>query len=223
MVRLIYCAGGSTRYAPIAIEEGFLYGARSDDKPYFKVSFADINWRKPDLEKHLAFVQKHRPLLAVAPDVEHEDQLTHVLEYTERLAQYATHVIIVPKAFNVIERIPREPYIVLGYSVPTKYAGLDMLGTWDFQGWPVHLLGGSPAVQLHLAHYLNVFSADGNSSQLAARHGTFFSAKTGGWVSRSPEIPLGKDLPYRAFRKSCQEIRKAWERFDGTTRSSTIK
>jgi hypothetical protein len=212
MVHLIYCADGGTKYSPIAVEEGFLYGCRSDGKPTQKVSFADINWKKPNLERHLDFVREHCPLLAVAPDIEDRNKITETIRYAEQLARYAQYVIIVPKDYEVIEFLPHEPWLVLGYSVPTKYAGLDMLGTWDFLNRPVHLLGGSPMAQLHLAHYLRVFSADGNSAQGAARHGVFFSARTGEWVSRSPEIPLGDDLPYRAFRRSCQEIKKAWER-----------
>lgn len=218
MVYLIYCADGSTKYAPIALEEGFLYGCRSDGKPSQSVvSFIDINWKTINpqyLEYHLEVTKQHRPIFSVAPDIEDLRKLDKTLQYAELLSKYSKYVIIVPKADGVLDQLPHKDWIIVGYSVPTKYAGADLLGMWDMQEWPVHLLGGSPQAQLHIAHYLNVVSADGNSSQLAAARGVFWSAKTGGWISRSPEIPLGPDLPYRAFRRSCQEIKKAWDRLE---------
>lgn len=211
MPHLIYCAGHGKRFARIAVEGGYLYGYRSDSKPSESVSMVDLNWKRPDLERHAAAVEEHRPLLAVAPDVLGADALPETLRYAERLARHAERVIIVPKCPGVIERLPREPWLVLGYSVPTRYGGADAVLVWEFGGWPVHLLGGSPQAQLTLAAYLDVFSADGNAHQRAAMHGTYWSAARRGWVSRDAEgMPRGADLPYRAFARSCAEIRRAW-------------
>jgi hypothetical protein len=59
--------------------------------------------------------------------------------------------------------------------VPTKYGGTDLFLS-EFDGWPVHLLGGSPNRQLNLAYYLEVVSADGNAATRAAEFGTVFNA-----------------------------------------------
>lgn len=204
---LIYCAGASRQFADIALAAGFVYGCRSDHKPNHPVRFADLNWKTPDLDQHHAFVRAHQPTLAVAPDVLELATLDATLRYAETLAQWAQYVIVVPKAVGVLDRLPREPWLVIGYSVPTKYGGTDLLMA-ELDGWPVHLLGGSPGKQLNLADYLNVVSADGNAAARAAEYGSVFDARTRRW-QRSVE-PLGPDLPYRAFARSCEQIVRAW-------------
>lgn len=210
MTLLIYCGGYGRRFAQIAVEAGFLYGCRSDMRPHHPVAFADLRWQRPDHDRHLAFVAEHRPRLAVCPDVLVLDALSEALRYAERLAAHAERVLLVPKAAGVMAELPREPWLVVGYSVPTRYGGADAVLLAELSGWPVHLLGGSPQAQLDLAHYLDVYSADGNAHMGAARHGVWWSAARRGWVSRSDEIPQGPDLPYRAFERSCLEILSAW-------------
>lgn len=204
---LIYCAGASRRFADIAIAAGFVYGCRSDHKPNHAVRFADLNWKKPDLDQHLGFVREHRPLLAVAPDVLDLGDLSSTLRYAESLAEWADRVIIVPKAPGVMDQLPHEPWLVVGYSVPTRYGGAGLLMA-EMAGWPVHLLGGLPGRQLELAHYVHVFSADGNAAAKAAEFGAVFDARSRKWQMRAE--PLGPDLPYRAFARSCAQIVRAW-------------
>jgi Family of unknown function (DUF6610) len=204
---LIYCAGNSRRFSDIACATGFVYGCRSDHKPSRTVGFADLNWKRPDLDRHYAFVRDHQPTLAVAPDVLELDQLTATLAYAERLATHAEHVVIVPKAQGVMGILPREPWLVIGYSVPTKYGGTDLMMA-EIVNWPVHLLGGSPRRQFELAHYLNVVSADGNAAARAAEYGTVFDAHTRRW-QKSVESRVA-DMPYRAFARSCQQIVQMW-------------
>jgi len=203
---LIYCAGRGGRYADIAVATGFIYGCRSDYKPSHLVGFADLNWKRPDLDRHYAFVSEHRPQLAVAPDVLDLDALVPTLRYAERLAGVAGRVIIVPKTMGVMDRLPHEPWLVIGYSVPTRYGGTDLMMA-ELAGWPVHLLGGSPRHQLELSHYLDVFSADGNVSTVGARYGFGFDARSRRW-RLSPDN--GPDFPYRVFQRSCEQIVQAW-------------
>lgn len=207
MPELIFCAGRNRRYAAIALAHGFGYGCRSDYRPHFPVTFADLDWRRPDLERHAAFVREHQPAFAVAPDVLRAADLPATLREAERLAAHAARVIVVPKCAGLVERLPREPWLVVGYSVPTPYGGADGVLLSDLADWPVHLLGGSPRAQLRLARYLNVRSVDGNSHMKAAAFGTFWQA--GGWQKGG--IPRGTpDLPYAAFTCSCANIRAAW-------------
>ena len=214
---LIYCAGRGGRFADIAVAAGFVYGCRSDYKPSHPVGFADLNWQTPDLREHRAFVREHAPTLAVAPDVVDADDLAWTLSYAETLARWASHVVIVPKVQGIIEQLPREPWLVLGYSVPTKYGGTDLFMS-ELATWPVHLLGGSPGRQLELANYLNVFSADGNAATRAAEYGTVFDASRRRWLKGAE--PIGPDLPYRAFARSCTAIMSAWAcRLDQTARA----
>lgn len=200
----------------IALAHGFGYGCRSDDyRALAPLVFADLNWKAPDWVRHAAFVEKHRPQFAVAPDVLALDDLTATVRYAERLAQWAERIIIVPKIAGMMEALSaaREPWMVIGYSVPTAYGGADALLMWEMAGWPVHLLGGTPQKQMLLAHYLNVVSADGNAASGAARHGVYWSA--GHWVTRDRNLPKGPDLPYRAFERSCSNIVQAWQVLTG--------
>lgn len=209
---LIYCAGASRRFSEIALAAGFAYGCRSDHKPNHAVTFADLNWKRPDLDRHAAFVSEHTPGFAVAPDVLDLDQLPATLRYAERLARHAERVIVVPKAAGTMQRLPREPWLVVGYSVPTQYGGSEVLMA-EMSGWPVHLLGGSPVRQLPLRHYLDVVSVDGNAATRAAEWGTVFDGRRCRWVSGDAAkglVPGGPDLPYRAFEHSCREIVRAW-------------
>jgi hypothetical protein len=206
---LIYCAGYGRRYASIAVAHGYAYGCRSDMLPHHPVYFVDINWQKADLDYHKAFVRKHRPAMAVAPDLEWPNLLQPVLRYGLELARWAQRVVFVPKYAGAVAAIPDEPWVVLGYSVPTGYSGAPDAVLQELGCRPVHLLGGSPQAQLALAKILNVVSVDGNAAQRAARFGRCWTQASNGW-SRRDQISPGPDAPYRAFARSCAEIRRAW-------------
>ena len=150
--------------------------------------------------------------------------MPEVFGWAEEASQYVERVVIIPKAFGIIPHIPERvgnADVVLGYSVPTRYGGTQV-PVWEFGSRPVHLLGGSPHVQMRLVHYLNVVSADGNMHLLmAVRHCQFWVAGTARYASNRwwPTIrevnggePVdGADLIYEAFRRSCENIISAWE------------
>jgi hypothetical protein len=226
---LIYCGGGNRRLAEIAVAAGFRYGAQLPDTIYPDVAplwFADQDWREPRREAYMQALAEHRPTQATVLDLEREEQLPEVLEWAEEAAQHVERVVIVPKVFGIIERLPARiggADVVLGYSVPTRYAGTEV-PTWEFGHRPVHLLGGSPQAQMRLAHYLNVVSADGNMHQMFATRFCMFwvpgtaryasnrwwptlrEARGGMWGSGGPDA----DAPYEAFRRSCENIAAAW-------------
>jgi len=219
---LIYCAGGNARFAEIAIAAGFRYGAQVPNyKIYADLWFADQNWKQPDRAAYMAALAQHRPHMATVLDWERGGQLDEVLSWAEEAAQYCERVLIIPKVHSGIDRLPRQlggKEIVLAFSIPTKYGGTEV-PIWEFSGWPIHLLGGSPQAQMHYARHLNaiadVVSADGNMANKMAHFCRFWRAKPGRkghWVQLAEvgDANFGKDSNREAFRRSCENIMAAW-------------
>jgi len=129
----------------------------------------------------MACLAEHRPAMATVLDWEREDQLTEVPDWAEQAAQYVSQVLLVPKVPGGIARLPRRiggSDVVLAYSVPTRYGGT-LLPLRSFEGWPVHLLGGSPQRQMeyrrHLVNGADVVSVDGTyASKMALRYCPFW-------------------------------------------------
>lgn len=213
-MELIYCADGNRRFAQIAIDAGFLYGAQVPNTVYFPPYFCDQNWRKPNRGKYMQALAQHRPHIASVLDWEREEQLPEVLAWAEEAAQFVEVVMLIPKVQGGVSQLPRtiggKP-IRLGYSVPTSFGGT-ALGLWEFCGWPVHLLGGSPQAQMQLTRYLDVQSADGNYAGLKARqYCQFFDGQR--WLQlASTGDTDSNDAIYRAFEISCRNIYAAWQK-----------
>lgn len=156
----------------------------------------------------MAALAQHKPHIASVLDWEQQEQLPEVLAWAEEAAQYVEVVMLIPKVQGGVAQLPRaiggKP-VRLGYSVPTSFGGTS-LGLWEFGGWPVHLLGGSPQAQMQIARYLDVQSADGN---MAAKMACKFckSWVHGRWVNTSNG---NKDDFYSSFGISCYNIMAAW-------------
>lgn len=162
----------------------------------------------------MAALAKHCPHMASVLDLERDDQVSEVLSWAEEAAQYASVVMIIPKVFGIIDRLPRRiggADVRLGYSVPTRFGGTE-LPVWEFAGWPVHLLGGQPQTQMQLAHYMDVRSVDGNYAGLMARRfGEFWTPDR--WIDlTSAGYTERHDAMYEAFRRSCKNIAAAWDK-----------
>lgn len=214
---LIFCAGGNKRFAEIAVNAGFLYGARLPSTVYYPLYFADQNWKKPDREAYVNAVAKHRPYMASVMDWERLGQLSEVLGWAEDIAPHVQVVMIIPKVQSSIHMIPKTiggKAIRLGYSIPTKHGGTGLPYS-DFVGWGVHLLGGSPHKQMRLARYMDVKSADGNMSMKMAKRGSFWQetpGTKGHFVNlREVGIYVETDAPYKAFELSCKNILDTWK------------
>lgn len=225
---LIYCADGNRRFAEIAIDAGFKYGAQVPNTVYFEPFFCDQDWKRPNREKYIAALAQHKPHIASVLDFERQEQLSEVLGWAEDAAQHADVVMIIPKVIGGIDQLPRtiggKP-VRLGYSVPTKFSGTQV-PVWEFAGWPIHLLGGSPRAQFRLSHYLNVTSVDGNMFQLmAVKYGAYFTINRIPGARNHPWPTLKEsnggtlwgdgsakaDVPYEAFRRSCKNIMAMWK------------
>lgn len=227
--RLIYCADGNARFAEIAIQHGFDYGAQLPNTIYHAPQFVDQDWHNPDYESYMTCLEQRRPALASVLDWERPDQLSEVLKWAETAAKFVTEaVIIIPKVPGGIGQLPRtinRKQVRLGFSTQVKKANSKFGGTAvplrEFDGWPVHILGGSPQKQYELAHKgLKAHSIDGNYSRGRANKGMFYAPYIGQSVkSFNKYFPLlgeaglghiDRDVPYHAFALSCINIRAMW-------------
>jgi hypothetical protein len=218
---LIYCAGKNRAFESVALAAGFQLGVRLPGMTYHPIVFADQDWRQPDRSVYMAALTEHRPQIATVLDLERPEQRADVLCWAEEAAQYVERVIIIPKYFGAIIGLPRRiggADVVLGYSVPTKHGGTP-ISPHKFAGWPVHLLGGSPQMQMRLWRYLRtiaeVVSVDGNMMHQQAHHCRFWSVVKGAkghWVqlAETGDMARGNDANLRAFRRSCENIVAAW-------------
>lgn len=212
---MIFCAAGNPRLARIAIENGMKYGAQLPNTVYHRPHFVDQDWRRPNRERYIAALEQYKPSIATVLDLESEDQLPEVMEWAHEAAEHVQQaVIIIPKVQGIVAHLPRTiagKSVRLGYSVPTRYGGTE-LPLWDFTGWPVHLLGGSPQAQLRIASYLDVRSADCNAHVNAAQKGTIWD---GQWKQTDDTAP---EFFYRCFGAACRNIVAAWRNLQETPR-----
>lgn len=223
-MEIIYCANGNRRFAEIALAHGFLYGAQMPGTVYFPPFFCDQDWKRPDRQRYMTSLAEHKPHIASVLDLERHEQLDEVLIWAEEAAQWAEVVMIIPKFFGAIDLLPRSvggKPIRLGYSVPTRFGGTEV-PVWEFAGWPVHLLGGSPQAQMQMCNYLNVVSADGNyAKKLAIQYGQFWTHGNARYAANRywPKLSeagnsVADDMPYVAFERSCQNIMTAWRKLN---------
>lgn len=222
MPTLIYCAERNARFSDIARCAGFELGAQLPNRVYCPpLYFTDQDWKHPNRDVYLQELETYRPHMASVLDWEHEEQLPEVLAWAEDAAPFVNIILIIPKVIGGVIRIPRivggKP-VRLAYSVPTKFGG-SSVPLWEFCGWPVHLLGGSPHAQMRVAQYINVVSADGNMHNRMAMRGQFWSGYAPVKNAHDPRWPRlqevdmrewGNDAIYEAFSRSCKNIVSAW-------------
>lgn len=227
---LIYCAKGNKAFMQAAIDAGFLSGAQLPGTIYHPPHFVDQDWtayqkalkQSPDAasklrDRYITAVKHYKPVMASVLDYEHSHQRCEVLEWAEEIAPHVDRVMLIPKVSGDIPTLPRiiggKP-VVLGYSVPTSHGGTDLM-LWEFIGFPVHLLGGSPHKQMFL--YRNYFrkncvSVDGNMHmKMATMRCQYWSdeaRKCHRWTALERGYEGG--APLEAFRRSCQNIAAAW-------------
>jgi len=215
-IEIIYCAGKNQRYEAIAHAAGFGIGVQLPNTVYHPIVFADQDWERPDRVAYMRALAMHRPRMATVLDLERPEQRDEVFSWAEEAAQHTTRVLIIPKYSGAADSLPRRiggADVVLGYSVPTQHGGTEV-PVWEFAGWPVHLLGGSPHAQMILTRYMDVVSVDGNMHQQQAHKVRFWSAqkgRKGHWRQlREIGINLPTDNHLEAFRLSCANIMQAW-------------
>lgn len=217
-LEVVYCADGNPRMAEIALDAGMLYGAQLPNSVAYRPYFVDQDWRAPDRARYMAALAEHRPHMATVLDLERWSQLDEVLSWATEAAQHVQTVVIIPKAHGIIAELPRtigSATVRLGYSVPTRYGGTTV-PLHEFEGWPVHLLGGSPEKQMKLWRKLDVWSVDTNYTALMARrYGQYWARvnwpRVRYWprVAEADGVATDKSM-HEAFRRSCVNIMAAW-------------
>jgi hypothetical protein len=220
-VRLIFCADGNSAHARAAIAAGWEYGVRLPARGMLSgvpLAFADQDWRRPDRQRYMACLAKHRPALATVLDWEEPEQFAEVLSWAEEAAQYAREaVLIVPKLSGQINHIPRRPGgkdVWLAYSIPTAHGAAPIM-LYELAGWPVHLLGGSPQRQMEAHSYLrgiaDVRSADGNMARkMATSRCLYWTAQKSRYGHWQPLGGFEGNGPLEALSRSLSNIRNRW-------------
>jgi hypothetical protein len=170
----------------VAARRGYLRGARLDHLGEYEVrdlsvDFIDVHWEDPDFPALVEAAARHYPRYAIAGDYD-GDNFEQIHDRAATLRKHAENVIVVPHHPGEVDRVPE--WCVVGYSVPSAYAGTTA-PVWEYRqtGHDVHILGGTPHGQLDLLDYLGrdtVVSMDCNSHHKAATIG----AKA--WYPESP-------------------------------------
>jgi hypothetical protein len=216
-VKLVFCAGAGKEFMSVAVDLGWHTGSRSDEtisaihRPLYLL---DTHWTDYDWPAHLAVAQAEHPALAVVPDIMTVAGLPLALAQAEEMAPHCDALCLVPKC-RVIDQLPRSiagTNVVLGYSVPSKY-GASPLPLWEYHGWPVHLLGGTPRRQIDCAQYMRVVSADGNMAQKIALRGWIFDSRGHGShldTIEPREATKRVGMPARALAVSLTHIKALW-------------
>jgi hypothetical protein len=219
---LIFCAGDNKAFFQVAYEAGYMLGIRSGRGSYgYDVQFVDIDYQRRNFEKHLQVVARYRPKYATVLDLSDDETLSiyeikqdveRAMRQYEQLSHYCQIPLIVPKLPGQIALLPA--HVAIGYSIPTSYGGAQYeLG--ELQGRRVHLLGGSPYEQMEkyklLAVRAEVISVDGNMAMKIAREYSEYW-QYGAWVKHPEKGTLGKSLYLDCWRRSCENIRREWER-----------
>ena len=218
---LIYCADGNQFFHDVAVEAGWLYGCKLPKKPYGPLYMADQNWKKPNRAAYMEALSTYKPKIATVVDWERQEQLPEVLDWAEEASQHVDRVIIIPKVNGGIQQIPERingKEIILGYSVPTKYGGTQLM-IHEFAKRPVHLLGGSPQKQLntflHMRNMTDVVSLDCNTMvRMANATCAFWENRRWKTLRAADGSRFDGNGPNEAFRRSIINIMEYWKKLE---------
>jgi len=184
-----------------ASELGFKIGGQSPIKnpcKNCKIDFIDNEFKNYDHETHLRTLEIFKPKYATVRDYIPKDQckienikyysLEQILNWAEEIQSYVENVIVIPKDESIIEKIPEE--YILGFSVPTTYAGTE-ISIEKFRDRRVHILGGSPEKQYKIYQTLkdDIVSLDNNYIQSVSNKYCYI-------LGRGALRNIDQDIPY---------------------------
>lgn len=185
-----------------AYRGGALVGFNSSEKPppeEIPVEFIDWPFLEDEFEfeDHLNVVKQHSPKYAVAPDIHDSENYDLVISKADLLNRHAEIVIVVPKGVKP-SRIPSR--FRVGLPAQDRFGGVPW-NVWQYRNCKsVHILGGSPARQNELSHYVNVHSVDTASPLKAAQFGDVWN---GGWEEKGHNY-------YDRVERSMGNLLKHW-------------
>jgi hypothetical protein len=145
-----------------------------DIKPYF-LDFP-FTVEGANFDDHLKMVKKHKPKIAVSPDIEKGLTLEDAISQADELLRYADDVILVPKSVKP-ELIPDRFRVGLTLA---NYGTSAPWWIWDYRECQsVHLLGGSPNRQIRaINHGLKVDSLDTSTLSIICKYGIWKNGLT---------------------------------------------
>lgn len=146
----------------------------------FPLTFLDCEFKKYNHELHLEACKILQPKYAVVRDIMTPEQCEEmgieyfnfdtIMRFAQEIEPHTGNVILVPK-YDCLSDIPQK--YILGYSIPTKYAGTP-LPVEMFRHRPVHLLGGSwKRIRALLEVHSNIISFDCNHLWRVSVYGSF--------------------------------------------------
>lgn len=219
--------GGVKPSSAVATSDALLGYESGNSRPPadLAVEFVDYPFSKggdPDerFAQHLEAVRREVPRYAVAPDVDHADNLDAAIEQADQLAEYAAVVIMVPKGVHPSD-IPARFRVGLplaDWDARTDALDLGSFGDveapklWQWTDYAdvgdVHLLGGSPTIQREVAKYgVDVRSVDGSGAFMAAEKGSVWAPS----LSRHWHPAHNQDMGlYDRLAATLDNIHAAW-------------
>lgn len=136
----------------------------------------------PEFDDYLPIIKREQPTVAVAPDIEDGRDPNDVFDMADEMANYAEHVVVVPKEIEPAEVPDR-----FRTGLPLADFGSDSPWEWaDFlECESVHILGGPPQAQRQVAQtYIPVDSVDGATMVKASNFGKVWQ-----WPDTWIEVP----------------------------------
>ncbi len=180
-VDVITTVNGGTEITESIYRAGGLVGFESKNtRPDVDLPIDFVDWPfsksgKQSFEDHLEVVKAEKPMYAVAPDIEGDVDLYDALEYADRLNEYASVVIVVPKSVKPVEV---DDQYRIGIPCQDLFGGPPHT-IWEYRDCEqVHLLGGSPVLHQEFQHYVNVRSVDTASIVKAAYMGSAWGGES---------------------------------------------
>jgi hypothetical protein len=218
-IEFIGCRGGDPDAPRLLAAEGWRYGVRSNYTVYAWPYFIDIKWQDYDWAKHIALIEKWRPVMAMAADYEQPEQKGLMLSQVAQIEALGVRPMVCPKFPGAALDIPAG--VVVAVSIPTDYAGF-LPEPVEIAGRDIHFLGGHPdqfAVLRYDYRYSNLVSVDCSAIFQKAQFGAFWSVKNNNWrytknqfsthaLTRMSARTVKRylDLPFRLFAKDRKRL-----------------
>lgn len=204
-MKIVFCKGGDQQAPAIAQAAGVYYGHRNDYKGYaapymldwnFKAMFTPLRWKR-----YLNAIEQHKPEIALVPDYFKGTPRQRMLQLLHEVEQAgAGQAVVCPKFAGAVGDVPN--HVMIGISVPTKYAGF-LPAAHEVAGRKLHLLGGHPDQQLYIMRYLyptaEIVSVDANIAGFKAVYGQYWCNLTGNWKHTPKKTVSDFDLAVRTL------------------------